>query len=190
MADQAGISRTDALHLLKEYVKNDKMIAHSLASEVVMKAVAGKLNEDLELWGIAGLLHDLDVEITEADPKTHGLKSVEILQEKGVHPEIVDAIKMHNEEATGMDRNTKFQHALACSETITGLVFATALVYPDKKLKSVKPKSIVKRMKEKKFAASVKRENILECEKIGIPMNEFAALSLSAMCEIYTELGF
>ena len=70
------------------------------------------------------------------------------------------------------------------------MIFATALVYPDKKLSSVKPKSITKRMKEKAFAASVRRENILECEKIGISLDEFAAISLSAMQEISGELGF
>ncbi|HRU65659.1 MAG TPA: hydrolase, partial [Spirochaetota bacterium] len=105
-------------------------------------------------------------------------------------PEIIDAIKMHNEEATGLTRSSIFHHALAAGETITGLIFATALVYPDRRLESVKAKSIVKRMKEKAFAASVKRENILECEKIGIPLLEFAELSLAAMQEISEELSF
>ncbi len=103
--------------------------------------------------------------------------------------EVVDAIKMHNEEATGLDRTTEFQHALAAGETITGLITATALVYPDKKLSSVKTKSITKRMKEKAFAASVSRENIMECELIGIPLPEFATLSLAAMTGISEELG-
>ena len=157
-------TRDESVKLLNEYIKNDKMIAHCIASEAVMKAVAARLGEDQCKWGTAGLLHDLDVEITEADMKLHGLKTAEILESKSYDPEIVDAIKMHNEEATGLPRSTKFQHALAAGETITGLIFATALVYPDKKLSSVKPKSITKRMKEKAFAASVKRENILECE--------------------------
>ena len=89
-----------------------------------------------------------------------------------------------------LQRSEKFHHALAACETITGLIFATALVYPDKKLSSVKAKSITKRMKEKIFAASVKRENIMECEKIGIPLDEFAEISLKAMQEISGELGF
>lgn len=183
-------TRDESVKLLNEYIKNDKMIAHCIASEAVMKAVAARLGEDQCKWGTAGLLHDLDVEITDADMKLHGLKTAEILESKSYDPEIVDAIKMHNEEATGLPRSTKFQHALAAGETITGLIFATALVYPDKKLSSVKPKSITKRMKEKAFAASVKRENILECEMIGIPLDEFAAISLAAMQEISEELGF
>jgi len=96
---------------------------------------------------------------------------------------------MHNEMATGKERTTEFQHALAAGETITGLITATALVYPDKKIAPVKVKSITKRMKQKAFAASVKRENIMECEKIGIPLNEFAELALNAMKKIDDVLG-
>ena len=123
-------------------------------------------NEDE--WGIAGLLHDIDVEITNADPYTHGPYSEKILKGK-ITDEMLDAIIMHNEMATGKERTTEFQHALAAGETITGLITATTLVYPDKKIACVKPKSVTKRMKQKAFAASVKRENIMECEKIGIP---------------------
>ena len=184
------VSRGESLTLLKHYIKNEKMIAHSIASEAVMRAVALRLGEDQDKWGTAGLLHDIDVEITGSDMKTHGLKAVEILTAKGYNPETIEAIMMHNEEASGSERSKKFHHALAASETITGLIFATALVYPDKRLSSVKVKSITKRMKEKIFAASVKRENILECEKIGIPLDEFAEISLKALQEISSELGF
>ena len=184
------ISREESIILLKQYIKNERMFAHSLASEVVMRAIARRLGEDEQAWGTAGLLHDIDVEITSADMKTHGLKAAEILEEKGYTPEIIEAIKMHNEEASGLLRSQKFHHALAAGETITGMIFATALVYPDKKLSSVKAKSITKRMKEKIFAASVKRESIMECEKIGIPIEEFAEISLKAMQEISDELGF
>lgn len=182
------MKRDEAYSLLIEYVKNPNMIKHSLASEAVMKALARKLGQSEDKWGLAGLLHDLDVEITNADPKVHGLKSIEILGEHNVDDDIIDAIKHHNEEATGIERNTTFQHALAAGETITGLITATTLVYPDKKIKSVKPKSI-KRMKSKAFAASVKRENILECEKIGLNIDEFIAICLEAMTEIDSELG-
>ena len=165
------------------------MIAHCLASEAVMRTVARKLGQDENIWGLAGLLHDLDVEITNADPKVHALKSAEILSELAYDTEMIDAIRMHNEEATGMERSTLFQHALAASETITGLIVATTLVYPDKKIASVKAKSVVKRMKEKAFAASVRREHILECEMIGIPLPEFAQLSVDAMKEVADEIG-
>ncbi|MCF8233556.1 MAG: HDIG domain-containing protein [Bacteroidales bacterium] len=183
------MNREEAIDLLKSYIKNPNMINHCLASEAVMRDLARHFGEDEEKWALAGLLHDLDVEVINADPKEHGLKTAEILEEKGLDGGIIDAIKHHNEEATGKERSGRFQHALAAGETITGLIVATTLVYPDKKVASVKPKSIRKRMKEKSFAASVKRENIMECEKAGIPLDEFIVLSLGAMSRIGDDIG-
>jgi putative nucleotidyltransferase with HDIG domain len=182
------ISREKALNLLNDNIQNVNMIKHCLASEAVLRAVAGKLGADTEEWGLAGLLHDIDVEITNADPLKHGPYAAGMLDGL-LSAEAIDAIVMHNEMATGKERTTVFQHALAAGETITGLIMATAMVYPDKKLASVKTKSITKRMKEKAFAASVKRENILECELIGIPIQEFAEMALTAMQGISDELG-
>ena len=183
------LPREEALALLRKYVKNEKMIAHSLASEAVLKAMAVRLGRNAEAWAQAGLLHDLDVEVTNANAYTHGPEGAKWLAEMGLDDDMVDAIGMHNEIASGKERTTEFQHALAAGETITGLIMATALVYPDKKIASVKTKSVTKRMKEKAFAASVKRENILECELIGIPVDEFAAIAIAAMAEIADEIG-
>lgn len=183
------LSREKALELLNTHVKNEKMIFHSLASEAVLRGVARKLGRDEEKWGMAGLLHDLDVEITNADPSIHGTQTESLLRDYEIDPEILDAIRMHNECSSGKERITEFQFALAAGETITGLIFATTYVYPDKKLAAVKPKSVVKRMKEKMFAASVKRENILECERIGLSIDEFAALSIEAMLPISGQIG-
>ncbi len=170
-----------AEELLKKYVTNVKMLYHCYSSEAVMRGLARRLGRDEEKWALAGLLHDIDVEVTGADPKTHALKAVDILREEGIDEEIIDAVKMHNEEATGLPRTTEFQHALAAGETITGLIYATALIYPDKKIAGVKPRSITKRMKQAAFAASVRREHIYECEEIGIPLDEFAAIALESM---------
>jgi uncharacterized protein len=178
------LPREQALALLHQYIKNERMINHSLASEAVLKALARRLGRDEEKWGQAGLLHDLDVEVTHADPYVHGLETARLLSEMGLDEDVVEAIKLHNEMAANIPRTSEFHHALAAGETITGLITATSLVYPDKKVSSVKPKSVVKRMKEKAFAASVKRENILECELIGIPLEEFAELAINAMAEI------
>jgi putative nucleotidyltransferase with HDIG domain len=183
------MTREEAHKLLLDHVKNPKMLYHLYASEAVMKALARRLGRDEEKWGITGLLHDIDVEITNADPKTHALVAVDILRKAGLGEDMIDAIKMHNEMATGMPRTNEFQHALAAGETITGLIYATALVYPDKKIKDVKPGSITKRMKQSAFAASVSRENIMECEKIGIPLQEFVEISLDAMKGIAEEIG-
>jgi putative nucleotidyltransferase with HDIG domain len=183
------ITREMALDLLRSYVKNEKMIVHSLCSEAVMRALARRLGQDEEKWGLTGLLHDIDVEVTDADPHTHALKAVELLSEYDLDDDMLDAIRMHNEMATGEQRSTEFQHALAAGETITGLIYATTLVYPDQKIEGVKYKSVKKRMKSPAFAASVKRENIMECEKIGIPLDEFIQISVDAMREIHEEIG-
>lgn len=182
------LTRNEALDLLKENVKAENMLKHSYASEAVLRAIGRYLGENEEEYGIAGLLHDVDVEITNADPHTHGPYAEKLLKGK-ITDEALDAIIMHNEVATGKERSTRFQHALAAGETITGLIMATTLVYPDKKIASVKTSSVTKRMKQLAFAASVKRENILECEKIGIPLDQFAELSVNAMKEISEVLG-
>ena len=184
------MEREKALDLLKKHVKNEKMIAHCLASEAVLKALAERLGEDSEKWGLAGLLHDVDIEITNADPRTHALEGARMLEEMGVDDEVVEAIRLHNEEADhGGTRQKPLHHALAAGETITGLITATALVYPDKKVASVKPKSITKRMKEKAFAASVNRDTIRESEKLGLSLQEFVEISLNAMKKVGPEIG-
>ncbi len=183
------MDREEAYSVLLKYVSGEKMRIHSICSEAVLRAIARRLNRDVEKWGLAGLLHDIDVEMTNADPLIHGTKSVEILRNLEIDEEIIDAVSMHNEKATGKKRYTELQHALAAGETITGLIYATALVYPDRKIHSVQYKSVKKRMKEKAFAASVNRENIMECEEIGITLDEFIRISVDAMKEINDKIG-
>lgn len=183
------MKREDAIKLLEQYIQNERMRMHCLASEAVLRALAKRLGHDPDQWGLAGLLHDIDVEITDADPKRHALEAIPILEEAGMDAESIEAIKLHNEEASGLPRTKEYHHALAAGETITGLIVATTLVYPDKKIASVKPKSVVKRMKAKAFAASVNRDTIRECELIGIPLPEFAELAVNAMREISDEIG-
>jgi putative nucleotidyltransferase with HDIG domain len=183
------MTRDEAITLLNQHVRDERMLNHSYAAEAVMRALARRLGQDEGKWGLAGLLHDLDLELVQGDLTVHGLEAARILTEKGVDPEVVEAVKMHNEMVAGTKRSTVFQHALAAGETITGLISATALVYPDKKLANVKAKSVTKRMKEKAFAASVNRETILECERIGLPLDEFAGIALMAMQEIHEQLG-
>lgn len=183
------MNRDQAEEILKTYIKNEKMLFHSFSSEAVLRALAKRLGRDEEKWGLAGLLHDIDSEITNANPKRHALEAVEILRKHNIDEEIIDAIKMHNECATGLDRSTEFQYALAAGETITGLIYATALVYPDKKIKDVQTKSVTKRMNQLAFAASVSRTTIMECEKIGLPLNEFAEISLNAMKQVAEKIG-
>jgi putative nucleotidyltransferase with HDIG domain len=183
------ISRAEALDLLRKYCQEEVLIKHALATEAVMQALTMRLGHDPDRWGIAGLLHDLDYDETKEDPLRHTLRTEEILREMGVEEDISDAIKAHNAEALHKRREKPFHFAITCAESITGLIVATTLVYPDKKIASVKPSSIVRRMKEKGFARRVRRDAIRECEKIGLSLEEFAELSLKAMQGISEQLG-
>ncbi len=183
------MEREQAVALLASRIANPRMVAHCLASEAVMRRLAIHFGEDVDMWGLAGLLHDLDVEETEGNHQQHGNVAADYLKENGFPHEVVDAIRRHNEQATAEPRTTLLDHALAAGETITGLITATAMVYPDRKVASVKPSSVVKRMREKNFAASVKRENIMECELVGLPIAAFAEMAIEAMREVAQEIG-
>ncbi len=184
-----GISRAEALDLVRSTFKSEHLVNHSLASEAVLRAIAERLGADQEQWGLAGLLHDLDSE-SQPDLATHTSETVALLKDRGVDPEIVEAIRLHNPTAwPGDKRSSTFQFALAAGETITGLIVAAAMVVPDRKLASVKTKSVQKRFKEKAFARGADREVIAECELAGIPLAEFCQLSLAAMQEIAGEIG-
>jgi putative nucleotidyltransferase with HDIG domain len=185
----AGISREEAVRLMEDYLRGESLRKHCYATEAVMRAMAERLNRDPELWGIVGLLHDLDYEETKDEPSRHSLKTAEILMGKGVSSEVIEAIKAHNAEALGLERTTNLDFAITCSECITGMVVATTLVYPDKRISSVKPSSIIKRMKQKEFARNVNRDLIRKCEDLQISVEEFAELSLKAMSKISDKLG-
>lgn len=184
------MEREKALELLRTHVKNENLVKHCLASEAVMRALAARLGGDPGLWGLAGLLHDIDVELTAGDLSRHTLEAEKILAGHGLPPELIDAVKMHNEAAHGGRRRDQvFHRALAAGETVTGLITATALVYPDRRLASVKVSSVAKRMKDKRFAASVDRSIILECEALGLKLEDFLQLSLDAMLSVAPDLG-
>ncbi|MEW6262960.1 MAG: HDIG domain-containing metalloprotein [Thermodesulfobacteriota bacterium] len=183
------MDRAQALTLMESYLEADNLRKHCLASEAIMRALARRLNQDEEKWALAGLLHDLDYDQTKDEPTRHGLVTAAVLEEKGVDPEIIQAIKTHNAEALNLTRATPLDLALTCAEVMTGMVVAATLVHPDKKINSVNPKSILKRMKEKQFARGARREHILLCENLGVPMADFAVLSLEAMAGIAGELG-
>jgi putative nucleotidyltransferase with HDIG domain len=183
------VNRDQALGLLKSNTTEDYLVKHSLATEVIMRALAQRLGHDPDTWGVTGLLHDLDYDQTKDDMPRHGLVTAEILQKEGLSAEIIDAIKSHNAENLGLVREKPVDFALTAAETITGLIVATTLVYPDKKVASVKPKSVRKRMKEPRFAANVNRDHIRLAENLGLTLDEFIDLSLSAMKSIGPQLG-
>ena len=176
------ITREAAMDIIKAQNPEPHMMQHALASEAVLRALARHFGEDEELWGLTGLLHDVDFPHTKEAPERHGLMAVELLA--GHLPEVaIWAIQAHNAECTGCAPQSRFDYALRAGETVTGLVTAAALVRPTG-MEGMEAKSLKKKMKDKAFAASVNRENIRECEKIDMPLDDFLALSIAAMASI------
>ncbi|NOZ02523.1 MAG: HDIG domain-containing protein [Deltaproteobacteria bacterium] len=174
-------TRDDAIELLKRYISSDYTVKHSLASEAILRGLARKLGHDEDLWGITGLLHDLDYEEIDGDPKRHGLRTAEILKEMDYPAEGVDAIRAHNGDELDIPCVTPLDFGLTAGESISGLIFATALILPSKNLADVKPKSVRKRIKEKRFAAKISRERIGQFEGLGLTQEEFVTIAVEAM---------
>jgi lysyl-tRNA synthetase class 2 len=184
-----GLTRKEAMALFDEHVKSDYLRKHCLASAAVMEGIAERFGKNRDTYWCMGLLHDLDFDEVK-EPDKHTLETVRLLKERGVTDEtIIQAVLSHNEEGLGIERKYWLDYALSCGETITGLVMASALVLPDKKLASLKPSSVKKRMKKKDFARQVSRENILQCEKIGLDLLEFCELAVESMRGIADDLG-
>ena len=196
-----GIDRTSAQALLEEHIKDPITRMHCRESEVIMQAVAKRLGYDEVTWGIIGLLHDIDWEHTKLETTKHGVFATNILKKAGGSEFLIETIQSHvygegwsgafygPPEFKEKKRVTVIQHALAASETLTGLIIACAMVQPDKKLASVKLESLKKKFATIKFAAGCNREIIKECESIGIPIDEFLELGLVAVQQISGELG-
>jgi len=182
------MNRSEALELVEQNIKNTNLVKHVLAVEAIMRGLAKHFNEDEELWGLVGLLHDLDYEKTMNTPEKHGLVTVEMLEGK-VPQEVIDAIKAHNYEHTGFEPRTKMDKALIAADAISGLIVACALVMPDKKLASVKVKTVKNKFKQKDFARRVSRENILFCEQIGLSKEQFFEIALKSLQNIADKLG-
>jgi putative nucleotidyltransferase with HDIG domain len=182
------MTREEALDAVHEQVKNENLIKHMLATEAIMKALAERFGEDIEKWALAGLVHDIDVELSGGDMTIHGRLGADLVREIGMDEQSIHAILAHN-ETLGIPRESKMDKALFCADPLTGLITAAALVRPDKKLGSVEAKSVRKRFKEKSFAAGASRENIAACNELGLELDEFIELGLKAMQGIASELG-
>ncbi len=190
---KTGISRQEAQVLLDKYLHTEYLRRHSRESEVIMQALAKKLDKNEEFWGICGLLHDLDLDDIGGDMSRHGDRTVEILKEHGYDiPELFQAILAHVEGVEGHNykRVSKLDYILSGAESITGLITAYVILRPDKKLEGVKTKSVMKKFKSPAFAAKVSRELIHDAAKhSGMELNEFISLSIEAMTGISDELG-
>lgn len=182
------MKREEALKLIKEKIKNQNLIKHSLAVEACMKTLAEYFNEEKEKWALTGLLHDIDYEETKDDPNFHSIKGAEFLEKLGLNTEIVEAVKTHN-EAHRILPETQMAKALYCVDPLTGLIVAATLVLPSKKMADLTVENISNRFKEKSFARGAKREIILKCSEINLSIEKFVEICLKAMQKISVELG-
>ena len=180
------MTREDALTLLKQHLKNKNLVKHCLAVEACMKAVAVRLAHDPEPWGLAGILHDLDYEVTEKSPEFHTTETVKILREKGIDEAVIHAVQAH---AGKVSCQTPMDWAIYSIDPLTGLIIAATLMHPDKRLKSIDLEFIKRRYKEKSFARGARREEIEQCANLGLDLDAFISICLAAMQGIDADLG-
>ncbi len=182
------MNRQEALESIRENVENENLVKHMLATEAIMCALARHLGEDEPEWALAGLLHDIDVELTAGDMSSHSKLGADLARDMGASEGVANAILCHN-EAHGILPETTMAKALICADPLTGLITAAVLVRPDKKIAGLEASSVRKRFKEKSFAAGASREQIARCTDIGLELDEFLNIGLEAMKGIAPQLG-
>ncbi len=187
------ITREEAIELLKSMHQLESDLNHYLETEAIMRGLAIKFEEDEEYWGMLGLLHDVDWALTKDSVGEHCIKAVEILEAKGFDDEFIENIQSH---AYGYDiipalkdkkRSSKIQHCLAAAETLTGIIYAYALMR-GRKISDMDAKGLKKKFDNKTFAANCNREIIREIE-VALPLNEFFSLSIEAIKGIKEQIG-
>jgi putative nucleotidyltransferase with HDIG domain len=185
-------SRQEAYDLLCAWVESESLRRHMLAVEASLRAYARHYGEDEDLWGLTGLLHDLDYERhpnMDDQENGHPRTELRLFRERGYPPELIHAVEAH---ATflGVPRETRLDKALLACDELTGLIQACAYVRPDRDLRNVEVKSVLKKWKDKAFTAAIDRkENMLFIEELGEPFDEHVQRVLDAMKGIADELG-
>jgi putative nucleotidyltransferase with HDIG domain len=181
-------TRAEAWSILTEFTKNDALLKHALSVEAAMRAYAGKLGGDADLWGVTGLLHDFDYE-RYPTLEDHPFRGSEILEERGVDEEIRTAILGHGNH-TGVPRATPMARALFAVDELCGFLTACALVRPSRNIADVPVKSVKKKMKDKAFARGVNRDDIRQgVGELGVDLDEHIAFVRDAMTGIAADLG-
>jgi len=181
------MQRQQALDIVRTYVKNEALVRHMLSVEAVMRAYAEKLGEDVELWGLTGLLHDFDWEIHPSSEE-HPLAGLPILKEAGVPETVLEAIAGHADH-TGISRETRLAKALFACDEITGLITAVALVRPSRSLYDLQASSVRKKWKDKSFAAGADRDVMTQgAQEFGVDLWQHADFAIKAMRIIAKDL--
>ncbi len=187
--NKSMISRDEALKILNDNIKSQNLIKHSLAVEAIMRGLAKFFKEDEEKWGILGLLHDIDYEKTRDKPEEHSLIGSQMLKEMGFEEEFTRAVASHN-EIHNILPDSLMAKALFISDPLSGLIVASTLVLPSKKISDLTAENVLNRFKEKAFARSVNRQHILKCEEfLNLSLEKFIEIALNSMQQIATDLG-
>lgn len=181
------ISRNESLKLVKKHVKNRNLVKHMIAVGAIMRELAENLGEDTLLWESVGILHDIDYEAVGQDWEKHGLVSAEMVADF-LPKEALQAVRSHNPQ-TGVEAKSPLEIALLAADGLSGLIVATALMMPDKKIDRVKVRSIKKKFKDSSFARGVNRDNILRSIELGYEFDEFLRIGLDSMKKVSGELG-
>lgn len=181
------MQRQQALEIVRTYVKNEALVKHMLSVEAVMRAYAETLEEDVELWELAGLLHDFDWEI-HPTIEEHPLAGLPILAEAGVPESVLDAIAGHADH-TGIPRESLLAKALFACDEVTGLITAVALVRPSRSLYDLKASSVRKKWKDKSFAAGADRDMIAQgAQEFGVELWQHVDFAIKAMRKVAKDL--
>jgi putative nucleotidyltransferase with HDIG domain len=180
------ISRDEAVELVEKHMSNRNLVKHVLAVESIMRELARRFDQNVEVWGISGLLHDLDYEQTGELPEKHGYITLEILEGEDLPEEVRHAVLAH---AGQVERESLLDKAIYCSDPVTGLIVASALMHPTKSLSGMDSDFVERRFNEKRFAAGADRDAISSCSELGIELHDFLELSLNAMNGISHQLG-
>lgn len=183
------MNRDEALKLVNDWTKNKNLVKHMLAVEAQMRALARHFGESEGDWGLAGLIHDADY---KKWPEEHPKKLLAYLEENKAPQWLIDAVRSHAWGYHGLTQEpkTKLEWSLYCSDELSGLIIACALVRPEKKLAAVSVDNVLKKWKEKSFAAGVHREQIELCEsKLSIKLPEFVGICLRALQNSSNALG-
>ncbi len=181
------MNRNEAFQLVVEKIGEGNLLKHIISVEALMRRLAEHFAEDVERWGLVGLLHDLDYAVTAEAPEKHTFITSEWL---GAYPEIDDAMKYAIQcHADHQPCLSRMDWALYAADPTTGLLTAAALMHPTRKIAEVQVSSVMKRFKDKRFAAGARRDAISKCSELGLTLEEFFGLSLDGMRRIGAELG-
>jgi putative nucleotidyltransferase with HDIG domain len=179
------MDRATAFALVRERAEKETTVRHLISVEGVMRALARRFGEDEELWGLAGLFHDLDQDRTHDDPDRHGFLAAEWLREAGVDDRVVNAVLAHAHEAYRTDRMSR---AVVHADAVAGLLVAAALVRPER-ARGMKVSSVRKKLKERAFAPGVNREEVTSVEgSLGLSLDEFLAVAIEGLQEVAAEI--